>query len=519
MPLFDSLSTAQTYRLPQMNATPTTDDLRYAISEAQKRMGKTIELPFEHPNNHQLFIVKLVMSAGNRVPPSWTLQRGDGPSAIRIWNRSTEDVLMVQSKIKVDSQYVPEDGQQEQAPSQPMSLGVGIGGVGMDMDNPFTAGTSAQPIVLGGEPSPAQTGGHAPLQQPGFYAKSDEQAINAFSAPPQVTPPPSDSWVNDLVQPPAFNPKASRSNMPALFPGTPAAVPHVQRPAAPLSADQVPMPAIQAPMPSVQAPKPSDQAPMPSDQVPMPSVQAPMPADQGPMASDIVPVPGTHSAPPFVPAAAGAQTAPSDPSAVPAAPAPSVAPAFPVPKSAPPATPAVPLPPPIKLDMTLVETVNNTMIDPASGLNSFASFVYFLFRDFALYQKAASPLSVVVFEVALRLGNETVPLPGPALFSIIERIQSVISPIDIVTHLSGGEFAALLSATDSAGAMEFASAIHASVTAGALTAGNRNEAVLAAVGVATIPQTCVDPEVLIAAARQAKEMAKTLPHPILLFPS
>ncbi len=465
MPLFDSLSTAQTYRLPQMNATPTTDDLRYAISEAQKRMGKTIELPFEHPNNHQLFIVKLVMSAGNRVPPSWTLQRGDGPSAIRIWNRSTEDVLMVQSKIKVDSQYVPEEGEQVQAPSQPMSLGVGIAGVGMDMDNPFTAGTSAQPIIMGGDPSQSQSGAHAPLQQPNFYTKSDQQAVNAFSAPPQVTPPVSDSWVNDLVQPPAFNPKASRSNMPALFPGTPAAVPHVPRPAAPLPADQVPMPAQSAPMPVAQHAPPS--AP------PEPIVQ-PSPAS--------------------APTAATLQ--PASPSA-----------------------PSVPLPPPIKLDMTLVEVVNNTMIDPASGLNSFAAFVYFLFRDFALYQKAGSPLSVVVFEVALRLGKETLPLPGPALFSIIERIQSVISPIDIVTHLSGGEFAALLSATDSVGAMEFASAIHAAVTAEGLSAGNRNEAVLAAVGIATIPQTCVDPEVVIAAARQAKETAKTLPHPILLFPS
>ena len=477
MPLFDSLSTAQTFRLPQMNATPTTDDLRYAISEAQKRMGKTIELPFEHPNNHQLFIVKLVMSAGNRVPPSWTLQRGDGPSAIRIWNRSTEDVLMVQSKIKVDSQYVPEDGEQVQAPSQPMSLGVGLAGVGMDMDNPFTAGTSAQPIVMGGDPSQSQSGAHAPVQQSNFYTKSDQQAANAFSAPPQVTPPVSDSWVNDLVQPPVFNPKASRSNMPALFPGTPAAVPHVSRPVAPLSADQVPMPSPSAPTPGAQ--------------------------HASPAAPDL---PGLQTSPPSAPDLPGAQASP------PSAPVPSVQPA-------PPSAPGVPLPPPIKLDVTLVEVVNNTMIDPASGLNSFAAFVYFLFRDFALYQKAGSPLSVVVFEVALRLGKETLPLPGPALFSIIERIQSVISPIDIVTHLSGGEFAALLSGTDSLGAMEFASAIHAAVTAEGLSAGNRNEAVLAAVGIATIPQTCVDPEVVIAAARQAKETAKTLPHPILLFPS
>ncbi len=40
MPLFDSLSTSQIHRLPKMNSVPTTDDLRYAIAEGQKRIVK-----------------------------------------------------------------------------------------------------------------------------------------------------------------------------------------------------------------------------------------------------------------------------------------------------------------------------------------------------------------------------------------------------------------------------------------------------------------------------------------------
>jgi hypothetical protein len=75
MPLYDALGSSSFARLPKMNSVPSTDDLRYLVSEAKKRLGKPVELPFEHPTNRQTFIVKLVMSVGNRQPPSWTLLR------------------------------------------------------------------------------------------------------------------------------------------------------------------------------------------------------------------------------------------------------------------------------------------------------------------------------------------------------------------------------------------------------------------------------------------------------------
>jgi hypothetical protein len=440
MPLFDSLSTAQSYRLPKMNSVPTTDDLRYAISEAQKRVGKTIELPFEHPNNHQLFIVKLLLSVGNKVPPSWTLQRGDGPSAIRLWNRAAEDCLMIQNKIKIDSQQVPVDGEQvTQVASQPMSLQVSIGGGAPDLNNPFTIGTPG-----GGSDAVAAPGAaiHSSVQQENFYAQSNQQAINAFSAPPQMAPDVSDSWMNNLVQPPAFKPGASKTNMPALHPGTAAAVVPAQR---------------------AEPTLPAQSAPVPDDYEFNFSQPEPQTTSQN--------------------------------------------------------ANAVPLPPPIKLDTTLIEKVHSSLLDGSTGMITFPGFVYFLFREFENYRKCGTPLSVVVFEVALRIGNENVALPGVALQAIVERIQNVTSEFDIITHLSGGEFAALLAGVDSAGATEFASALHAAVTSEPLVAGSRNESVLAAIGMGSIPQTCNDPEVLIAAARQAKETAKSMPHPILLFPS
>jgi GGDEF domain-containing protein len=436
MPLYDSLSTTQVYRLPKMNSVPTTDDLRYAIAEGQKRIGKTIELPFEHPSNHQMFVVKLVLSVGNKNPPSWTLMRGDGPNAGRMWNRNSEDVLMVQNKIKIDCQYVPQDGEPIGVlPSQPMSLQVNIGGGGMDPDNPLAPGTSA----------PAEPGA-APAQS-NFYEKANQQAINAFQAPPQMAPASNDNWADGLLQPPSFTMNSSRTNIPAMHPGTPAPVQSAPKAAPPLPNEQVPV--------------------------------AEAPAMMG------------------------------------AAAAPEVAPMAP----AEPATPKVALPPPIKLDVTLIDKIGAAFIDQTTGLHSFAAFVYYLFREQAMNKRSKAPFSVVVFEVALRIGYENVALPAIALPAIIERVNTVATEFDIVTHLSGGEFAALLPGVDAAGISSWAQTLHTAVTSEPLTSGNRNEGVLAAIGMATLPTTCDDPEVLIAAARQAKETAKTMTVPILLFPS
>ncbi|HEY9679837.1 MAG TPA: diguanylate cyclase [Drouetiella sp.] len=441
MPLFDSFSTAQSYRLPKMNSVPTTDDLKYAIAEGQKRVGKVIELPFEHPHNHQLFIVKLVLSVGNKQPPSWTLQKGDGASAARLWNRNSEDCLMIQNKIKIDSQNSgPGEAAAEQsaATARPMSLQ-------SSFDSPF--GGNA-PGVGGGQAEDAPAA-------PNFYQQANQQFVDAFNAPQQMAPDGGGNWMDNLPQAPAFNPNSSRTNMPAMKPGG----------AAPTMAPQMAAPQM-APAPQmVAAPQmtpaaPQYGAPSDADEYLAPEAQAEVEKESGTV-----------------------------------------------------------LPPPIKLDVTLIDKTINILLDENSGLDSLATFIYFLFREHALHQRSKAPFSVVVFEVALRIGYENVALPQLALPAIIERVKTVTTEFDAITHLSGGEFVALLPGINAEGVPMFADALHQALTAEPLSAGNRNEGVLAAIGMATLPNTCEDPEVLIAAARQAKETAKSLPHPILMFPS
>jgi GGDEF domain-containing protein len=97
-----------------------------------------------------------------------------------------------------------------------------------------------------------------------------------------------------------------------------------------------------------------------------------------------------------------------------------------------------------------------------------------------------------------------------------QRINSVCLGLEVATHLGGGEFSVMLPSTDGAGAVAFADGLDAALKNGPIFQGT--ERVLVAMGAASIPETCDEPEVLMAAARQAKEMSKGGPVVCVLFP-
>lgn len=103
MSLSNSLtpSSAQTIKLLKMNSLPTTDDLRYMLSQA-KEHRKMVELPFKNGQYANTFMVRLVPPTG-QIGPKWSLHRGEGDSAPTIWTRESSEVMMIQNKIKIDS--------------------------------------------------------------------------------------------------------------------------------------------------------------------------------------------------------------------------------------------------------------------------------------------------------------------------------------------------------------------------------------------------------------------------------
>lgn len=91
----------QTIVLFKMGAVPTTEDLKYALTEAIKAR-KSVELPFKHPENGIEYVLRV--TAGTSItPPKWTFLLGEEHGSMVLWSKETNEVLVIQGKIRVDS--------------------------------------------------------------------------------------------------------------------------------------------------------------------------------------------------------------------------------------------------------------------------------------------------------------------------------------------------------------------------------------------------------------------------------
>jgi GGDEF domain-containing protein len=175
-----------------------------------------------------------------------------------------------------------------------------------------------------------------------------------------------------------------------------------------------------------------------------------------------------------------------------------------------------PLPEPFPLDWTIAQDVEQSLCDPQSGLASINTFVFFLYREVKRFEKDHSPAVVVSFELRLQYNDgRFVPLPAEALPILSKQLRSVLSPIDVMTHVSNGEFAVVLPGSDRTTAEQFCHRLFAAMTETPLLANVKQ--IVCNIGAAAIPETSTDPEIVIAAARQASEMARQNNAPYFFF--
>jgi hypothetical protein len=111
MPLADAFNSRQsgTLTLNKMNSVPTTEDLKYALTEASRPAQgniRVVELPFVNPLNQGGTVFMVAVSpASGVIPPRWTFYRLEGDSKVKLWTRETSEIIMIQGRIKVESLY------------------------------------------------------------------------------------------------------------------------------------------------------------------------------------------------------------------------------------------------------------------------------------------------------------------------------------------------------------------------------------------------------------------------------
>lgn len=183
------------------------------------------------------------------------------------------------------------------------------------------------------------------------------------------------------------------------------------------------------------------------------------------------------------------------------------------------ATAPRPLPAPVDLDRSAVDSIYKSFTNPDTGFISHGAFLFFLVNEFNRFQKDPKPLSVVRLELCIRpMSPESTitPVPQKTLQEAGKRIFSVMRPLDWAAHYEQ-EFALLMPLTSRAEAGQLAQRIAGALTQSPLVPGLDPKMLGIAMGVASMPEDCTHPGILLAAAQDAKTRARKSGVPVMLF--
>ena len=110
-------------------------------------------------------------------------------------------------------------------------------------------------------------------------------------------------------------------------------------------------------------------------------------------------------------------------------------------------------------------------------------------------------------------------MPERALKEAFRRFQTNMRGIDILAHYKERQYAFILPGTSSNDAIHFGQKIEKAMLEGPLQPGlDTNQGVFCA-GVASIPDTCEHPGIVLAACEKALAQAKERKTSLALFPS
>jgi GGDEF domain-containing protein len=483
MSLSNSLrsTAAQTVRLLQLSAIPTTEDLKYIITTA-KQSAKTVALPFKRDADSPLLVIKFTL------PNKWVFERNDGSV---IWTKESIDVLMIQNKVKIDSatttiqnssgayQVYQPDASQSVAPQEPAAppqprvnvsssslpempfINLFAESVATEVQAPPPSsipqqGFAERPVTEGSEAA-VSAAGEVPADTDGevFGAEwSGAQALAGESSN-QAPTPHTDSGAFNLFG--AFIPGAENSKP------------------APAQEQEAGEEIAEAHDPEVIA-----EAPTSNLEVENP-IEAVKPEAVKP--TEIV-----------VPASAKSALEPVEELGE-----------IEIPKSAEGETS---LPAPVELDPYASEDIMIGLADPETRLTHFRAFTFFLQRELIRFEVAGAGLAIVSFDFSSKETSRTAVVSSECLDAISERLHELCSTLHICARMQTGQFVVLLSDSGIGSAIGFAEAMRDRFTEDPRLKKMCEGAGVLSIGIASASDTIRDAGVLLAAAIEAKNMSR-----------
>lgn len=172
-----------------------------------------------------------------------------------------------------------------------------------------------------------------------------------------------------------------------------------------------------------------------------------------------------------------------------------------------------------QIDTSLIHSVMTHLRRPETGMFTYPAFLYFLEQEYFRAYRSSSPLSIILLEMRLvgappNFGRD--PLDVGAVAEAFRRISQIKRHVDMICHYDTYDYGLILPNTRTSGANIFARRILKALTSTPLP-GIENNRLSIVMGVATVPDDCVDLAVLLSAAEAAKAQAVKTVAPIVLY--
>lgn len=172
--------------------------------------------------------------------------------------------------------------------------------------------------------------------------------------------------------------------------------------------------------------------------------------------------------------------------------------------------------PPFPIDQAAIQAVARTLVRPETGIFTYPAFLYFLQQEFSKCASMGMPLSVVVFDLSLRVGMEQQPMPLNFANQVLRRMESVKRPFDTLGHFETFGYALFMPNTPLKGAKVFGSRLVEMLGQDSGIPRVAGQALLT-MGVASAPEDTLDLALLLSAAREAKKRSNETGTSVMLF--
>ncbi len=172
-----------------------------------------------------------------------------------------------------------------------------------------------------------------------------------------------------------------------------------------------------------------------------------------------------------------------------------------------------------QIDTSLIHSVMMTLRRPETGMFTYPAFLYFLEQEYFRAYRSSSPLSLLLLEMRVvgappNFGRDA--LDVGAVAEAFRRISKIKRHVDMVCHYDTYDYGLILPNTRTAGANIFARRILKALTDSPLP-GIENNRLSIVMGIATVPDDCVDLAVLLSAAEAARNQAVKTVSPVVLY--